>query len=125
MGKNSKAPMLSKSVGGKIGSVTSPLSAKAIGNFMSTPAKCAVVEPSLNSARAWMIDFFSMTASILLVLKSHLASRSSKSLLVIVAESMVILFPIDQLGCLRASLKVASFIFSSSQSLKAPPLAVM
>ena len=55
---------------------------------------------------------------------SHLASMTSKPLFIIVAESMVILLPILQFGCLSASEATASAIRDFSQVLKGPPEAV-
>ena len=58
------------------------------------------------------------------VSKSHLASITSKPLFIIVAESIVILAPILQFGCLSAISFVAALIRSLSQVLKGPPEAV-
>ncbi len=57
--------------------------------------------------------------------KSHFASKSSNSLLVIVALSIVILEPMLQLGCLSASFGLIEAILSSGVSRNAPPLAVI
>ena len=56
--------------------------------------------------------------------KSHLASITSRPLLTIVAESMVILCPIDQFGCFRASSSFTSCICSLVYPLNGPPDAV-
>ena len=49
---------------------------------------------------------------------------SSSALFIIVAESIVIFLPIDQVGCLRASAGVAATSDSRGQERKGPPLAV-
>ena len=55
---------------------------------------------------------------------SHLASMTSKPLFIMVAESMVILAPISQLGCLSACALVAVAICSRGQVRNGPPEAV-
>ena len=59
-----------------------------------------------------------------LVPNSHLASMISRPLFIIVAESMVILLPMLQFGCLRACAGVAAAMSSLLQVLNGPPEAV-
>ena len=49
----------------------------------------------------------------------------SKTLFIIVAESIEIFFPIDQLGCFSASLIEMFLNFCSGNLLNGPPEAVM
>src|SRR5271154_4947013 len=75
-----------------------------MGMRMSVGPSCARIEPSTNSTMEWMVDWGWMTTWILSrsVPKSHLASITSKPLFMRVAESIVILWPIFQLGWFRA-----------------------
>jgi hypothetical protein len=52
---------------------------------------------------------------------STLASMTSRALFIMVAESMVILAPMAQLGCLRAWAGVAAASFSGARCETGPP----
>ena len=56
-----------------------------------------------------------------LVLNNHLASMYSRPLFIIVAESIDILGPIDQLGCLIAALGVIRLNSLNDLVKKGPP----
>ena len=59
------------------------------------------------------------------ILKIFFASITSKTLLIIVAESVDIFFPIFQLGCLIACFKLTFFSLLSGLFKNGPPDAVM
>ena len=97
-----------------------------MGRRMSGVPSWAFTEPSANCTMEWMTDWGCTTTSICegLTSKSHLASITSKPLFIIEAESMVILAPMSQLGCLRACSRVACWSCSMLQVRKGPPEAV-
>ena len=97
-----------------------------MGSRMSGQPSCAITAPSTNSTIEWMIDSGWTTTLIWSGVrsKSHLASMTSKPLFIMVAESMVTLLPMFQLGCLRACAAVAPAIFWRSQVRNGPPEAV-
>ena len=82
--------------------------------------------PSVNCTMEWitLLGWTTTWISSKSTSNSHLASITSKPLLTIVALSMVIFFPMDQLGCFRASSTVTCLIRSRSQPRKGPPEAV-
>ena len=90
-------------------------SAYWIGNRMSGAPNCALIAPSVNCTAECTMDCGCTSTSILSTgtPKSHLASITSKPLFIMVAESIVILAPISQLGCLSASAAVTWRIWSS------------
>ena len=79
-----------------------------MGSFISGVPSWAFMAPSVNCTMECMIDCGCTTTSILStsIPKSHFASITSKPLFIMEAESMVILAPMLQLGCLRASAAV-------------------
>lgn len=64
------------------------------------------------------LDFFNRN------MEKGYASKTSSALFTMVAESMVIFLPIDQLGCFKASSFFFSFISSFVRPKKGPPEAV-
>ena len=80
------------------------VSAYMIGRRMSGVPSCALIAPSSNCTIEWMTDWGCITTSISSAPtpNSHFASMTSKPLFIMVAESMVILAPMLQLGCLSA-----------------------
>ena len=76
-----------------------------MGRRMSGRPSWALYEPSVNSTSECTTLWGWITASILLYGRpyNHLASMASNALLTSVAESMVILGPIRQVGCASAS----------------------
>ncbi len=82
---------------------------------MSVTEICARMEPSMNSTSEWTVDCgwtvtrtFSAGRS-----KRRQASMTSKPLFIMVAESMVMRWPMTQVGCLRAC---AGVMWSKSAS---------
>ena len=84
------------------------------------------MEPSQNWTIEWIIDCRWTITSICAGarLNSHRASITSRPLFIKVAESIVILAPISQQGCFKASFLVIFFRYSASLSTKGPPDAV-
>ena len=97
-----------------------------IGNFMSGRPICALTDPSWNCTMEWMIDCGCTTGTICsgFTLKSHFASMTSNPLFIMEAESIVILAPMLQFGCFRASLAVTVSRNFLSLPLNGPPEAV-
>src|ERR1700723_3057105 len=97
-----------------------------MGMRMSVGPSCARIEPSTNSTMEWTVDWGWMTTWILSrpVPKSHLASITSKPLFMRVAESMVMRWPIFQLGWFRACFGVIFAKWERGVLRKGPPLAV-
>ena len=89
-------------------------------------ASCATSEPSTNSTKEWMSDCGWITTSIRSPgrPKRKCASITSRPLFIIVAESIVILGPIFQVGCASASSTVIASKVSRRRSRKGPPEAV-
>ena len=85
------------------------------------------VNPFLNLTIACTYDLGCTNISILLYSKSNIffASITSKTLFIIVAESIDIFFPIFQLGCFNAFLGVIFVNLFNGKWLKGPPDAVI
>ena len=87
---------------------------------------CPITDPSSNSTAecrmlcGWMRTCICSKGTS----KSHLASMISSPLFIMVAESTVILSPMDQFGCLRACASVTFSSFDLEYPLKGPPEAV-
>ena len=98
-----------------------------MGRCMSGMPSCAFTDPSVNSTMECTIDWGCTTASMRsgVMPNSQRASIISNALLSIVAESMVILAPIDQLGWARASRTVTLLSSSMLRVRKGPPEAVI
>ena len=125
--KNVRAPrVLKSSLFPSSGRRVGYASARAMGRRISGQPSWAITAPSSNSTMEWMTDSGCTTTWMRSAStpKSHLASMTSKPLFIMVAESMVILAPISQLGCFSAWALVAPAIFSLSQVRKGPPEAV-
>ena len=76
-----------------------------IGSFISGVPSCAITAPSTYSTIEWitLCGCTTTCTSSISTLKSHLASITSSPLLTMVEESIVILRPIAQFGCFKAS----------------------
>ena len=85
-----------------------------MGSRMSGNPSCAFTDPSTNSTMEWMIDCGWTTTWIFSggIPNSQYASITSSPLFISVAESIVILFPILQVGCRNASSTVTASSFS-------------
>src|SRR5512147_1102267 len=97
-----------------------------MGAFMSGTPNWAMTQPSTYSTMEWMMLWGCMTTEILSTgtSNSHLASMTSSPLFIMVAESMVIFFPMLQLGWLSASSMDTPASFASGYLKKGPPDAV-
>src|SRR5579875_2043227 len=97
-----------------------------MGRRMSGTASCAFTEPSTNStSECTMLSRCSSTRMRSSgTPNSHEASITSSPLFINVAESMVILAPIRQVGCCSASAGVTARRRSRGRSRNAPPEAV-
>ena len=94
---------------------------------MSGWPRCASVAPSYRFASAWTIDCGCTTTSIRSygVPNSQCASITSRPLFISVAESIVILPPIAQVGCASACSTVTSSSSARARPRNGPPEAVM
>ena len=101
-------------------------SANWMGTLMSGTPNCAFTAPSENCTALCMMLCGCTTTCICsgATSNSHLASMISKPLFIILAESMVILAPMSQLGCLSAMAGVTVDSCSLLKVRKGPPLAV-
>jgi hypothetical protein len=88
---------------------------------------CAFVEPSQSWTSAWMIDCGCTTTSMRSygVPNRWCASITSRPLFISVAESIVILPPIDHVGWLSASSTVTALSSSARRPRNGPPEAVI
>ena len=86
----------------------------------------ATTAPSTNSTNEWTTDCGWITTSICSGVRpnSQRHSMISSALFIIVAESTVILGPMVQLGCAKASSTVTCVNWSLDRWRKGPPLAV-
>jgi len=102
------------------------VSAYWMGMRISVAQSCAITLPSLYSTIACTVDCGWTTTSISLGAKpnSQQASITSNPLFISVAESMVILGPIFQVGCCKASAGVTRASFSMGVVRNGPPEAV-
>ena len=102
------------------------VSAYWIGSRMSGRLACATTEPSTNSTMECTTDCGCTTTSICSGRrsKSQRASITSSALFIRVAESIVILGPMDQVGWRSASVGVARAMRFSLQVQNGPPEAV-
>ncbi len=93
---------------------------------MSGEPSCAIIDPSTNSTSEWTIDCGWMTTSICSGRRSNSqrASMISRALFIMVAESIVILGPMVQVGWRRASAIVTCLSCSAVWLRNGPPLAV-
>ena len=93
---------------------------------MSEMPSWATTEPSMYSTIEWTTDSGWTTMSIRLgsMPKSQCASITSSPLFISVAESMVILSPIDQLGCFKAWAGVTADSLAAGTERRGPPEAV-
>ena len=97
-----------------------------MGMRISVADNCARITPSINSTMEWTIAsgcirifIFSLETP-----NRNIASRSSRPLFIIVAESTLIFLPILHLGCRRTLLTDIAFNLLIPVSLKGPPEAV-
>src|SRR5579871_509199 len=97
-----------------------------MGICMSVVPSWASTEPSIYSTMEWMMDSGWITMSIFSkgVLNRKWASMTSNPLFMRVAESMVILGPMRQVGWFKASLRVILGKCFLSRFRKGPPEAV-
>ena len=93
---------------------------------MSVTPICASTVPSTSSTIEWMMDWGWTSTSIFEAStpKSQRASMTSRPLFMRVAESIVILGPMRQVGCARASSRVMRSKLSRGRLRKGPPEAV-
>ena len=93
---------------------------------MSVTEICARMLPSMNSTREWTVDCGWMVTRTLAGGRSkrRQASMISKPLFIMVAESMVMRWPMTQVGCLRACAGVMWSKSASGVLRNGPPEAV-
>ena len=93
---------------------------------MSVTEICARIEPSMNSTSECTVDWGWMVTRTLAGgrLKRRQASMISKPLFIMVAESMVMRWPITQVGCLSACAGVMCSNSAAGVERKGPPDAV-
>ena len=94
---------------------------------MSGAPSCATTEPSGNSTMPWMIDCGCTSTSISSGVEREQidASITSRPLFIIVAELMVIFWPMDQFGCFSACCERRLLDIGGAQVRNGPPEAVM
>ncbi len=97
-----------------------------MGRRMSVTEIWARMEPSINSTREWTVDWGWMVTRTLSGGRSkrRQASMTSKPLFIMVAESMVMRWPMTQVGCLRAWAGVMWAKSAAGVLRKGPPEAV-
>ena len=93
-----------------------------MGSRMSVTPSCAMIDPSVSSTSEWTTDCGWTTTSMADggVPNSQCASMTSRPLFISVAESMVILRPIRQVGWLRAASTVTPARASAEQVPERP-----
>ena len=108
------------------GHVSGWLSAYWIGIRMSVTPSCASTVPSTNSTSECTTDCGWIRTSIFVAgtSNSQRASITSRPLFMSVAESIVILGPMRQVGCASASSRVMSMKLSRGRFRNGPPEAV-
>ena len=124
---NVNLPTFSRDTLPYFGELSSVNNALLIGILMSASAIMAILVPSFNDIIPWINDsgWTNISINSCLIPNKYVASINSSPLLIRVAESIVILFPIFHVGCFSDSSTLTNSSSSFFLSKKGPPEAVI